>query len=209
MIRFQSKSAYFSSCKTKEAESTVAGIMTFWADQRFWSMCWNTLPLCWFWPLWHQEPYFCVPRYFFVSISYRSPRVPHVSFPPSTCLIYPRWFRVVMGLRLYPSHHRADFGLSPVRNVRRRAHQKPRSDFWHCGAHLTQLEIRLQSISCLSLLSDPFRRNLCVFNRKTQVYTDNQGTLRHFYQDGCFSLILPVRKMACFISNPLIEPRIY
>jgi len=27
-------------------------------------------------------------------------------------------------LRLYPSHHRADSGLSPVRNVRRRAHQK-------------------------------------------------------------------------------------
>lgn len=27
-------------------------------------------------------------------------------------------------LRLYPSHHRADSGLSPVRDVRRRAHQK-------------------------------------------------------------------------------------
>ena len=27
-------------------------------------------------------------------------------------------------LRLYPSHHRADSGLSPVRNVRRRAHPK-------------------------------------------------------------------------------------
>lgn len=27
-------------------------------------------------------------------------------------------------LRLYPSHHRADSGLAPVRNVRRRAHTK-------------------------------------------------------------------------------------
>ena len=100
---------------------------------------------------------------------HRSPRVPHVSFPPSTRHIYSTHFRVVIGLRLvqqscpcvkpqmcflyvgpevcprvsifpessflqipphgghpcfrlYPSHYRADSGLSPVRNVRRRAH---------------------------------------------------------------------------------------
>ena len=102
---------------------------------------------------------------------HRSPRVPHVSFPPSTRHIYSTHFRVVIGLRLvqqscpcvkpqmcflyvgpevcprvsifpessflqipphgghpcfrlYPSHYRADSGLSPVRNVRRRAHCK-------------------------------------------------------------------------------------
>ena len=112
--------------------------------------------------------------YSFQSVPHRSPRVPHVSFPPSACLIYARWFRVVIGLRLvwqshpqripymrflyvrpevyprvsrfpesgflqisphgehpclrlYPSHYRADSGLSPVRNVRRRAHNKAKA----------------------------------------------------------------------------------
>ena len=32
-------------------------------------------------------------------------------------------------LRLYPSHYRADSGLSPVRNVRRQAHEKKTSAF--------------------------------------------------------------------------------
>ncbi len=107
----------------------------------------------------------------FQGVSRRPPRVPHVSFPPSTCLIYSMRFRAVTGLRLglqsyprmqpnmsflyvrpevcprvstfpassflqipsrdghpclrlYPSHYRVDSGLAPVRNVRRRAHQK-------------------------------------------------------------------------------------
>jgi hypothetical protein len=29
-----------------------------------------------------------------------------------------------LGVRLYPSRYRADSGLSPVRNVRRRAHKR-------------------------------------------------------------------------------------
>ena len=113
--------------------------------------------------------------YSFQSVPHRSPRVPHVSFPPSACLIYARWLRVVIGLRLvwqshpqripymrflfvrpevcprvsmfpesgflqipprdghpclrlYPSHYRADSGLTPVRNVRRRAHEKAQAD---------------------------------------------------------------------------------
>ena len=43
--------------------------------------------------------------YSFRSVPHRSPRVPHVSFPPSTCLIYTRWFRVVIGLRLVEQSH--------------------------------------------------------------------------------------------------------
>ena len=34
-------------------------------------------------------------------------------------------------LRLYPSHYRADSGLAPVRNVRRRAHPKKSSNDFH------------------------------------------------------------------------------
>ena len=116
----------------------------------------------------------CDRAYSFQSVSLRPPRVPHVSFPPSTCLIYPMRFRVVIGLRLVkqsyprmrpymrflyvrpevcprvsifpessflqipphgghpcfrlcPSHYRADSGLSPVRDVRRRAHHHEKS----------------------------------------------------------------------------------
>ena len=36
----------------------------------------------------------------FQGVSRRPPRVPHVSFPPSTCLIYSMRFRAVTGLRL-------------------------------------------------------------------------------------------------------------
>ena len=35
----------------------------------------------------------------FPSVLCRPPRVPHVSFPPSTCRIYHRWFRVALGLQ--------------------------------------------------------------------------------------------------------------
>src|SRR5699024_2633021 len=34
------------------------------------------------------------------SVPYRSPWVPHVSFPPSICRIYCTWFRVAIGLYL-------------------------------------------------------------------------------------------------------------
>ena len=107
--------------------------------------------------------------YVFQRVPHRSPWVPHVSFTPSTCLIYPLRFRVAIGLylvmqtyprmrpymrflfvrpelcprvsrfpessflqilsrdrhpclRLCPSRYRVDFGLTPVRNVRRQAH---------------------------------------------------------------------------------------
>ena len=111
--------------------------------------------------------------YVFQRLPHRPPWVPHVSFTPSTCLIYPIRFRVAIGLylglqtcprmrpymrflfvrpelcprvsrfpessflqilprgrhpcfRLCPSHYRADSGLTPVRNVRRQAHQTKR-----------------------------------------------------------------------------------
>ncbi|MGF7100517.1 hypothetical protein M2141_002645, partial [Lachnospiraceae bacterium PH5-48] len=32
-------------------------------------------------------------------------------------------------LRLYPSHYRADCGLTPVRNVRRQAHSKKQLNY--------------------------------------------------------------------------------
>jgi len=38
--------------------------------------------------------------YTFRRIPRRPPRVPHVSFPPSTCRLYHKRFRVVIGLRL-------------------------------------------------------------------------------------------------------------
>ena len=109
--------------------------------------------------------------YVFQRLPHRPPWVPHVSFTPSTCLIYPMRFRVAIGLylglqtyprmrpymrflfvrpelcprvsrfpessflqilprgrhpclRLCPSHYRADSGLTPVRNVRRQAHNQ-------------------------------------------------------------------------------------
>ena len=109
--------------------------------------------------------------YVFQRLPHRPPWVPHVSFTPSTCLIYPMRFRVAIGLylvsqtyprmrpymrflfvrpelcprvsifpessflqilprdrhpclRLCPSRYRADSGLTPVRNVRRQAHDR-------------------------------------------------------------------------------------
>ena len=109
--------------------------------------------------------------YVFQRLPHRPPWVPHVSFTPSTCLIYPMRFRVAIGLylglqtyprmrpymrflfvrpelcprvsrfpessflqilprgrhpclRLCPSRYRADSGLTPVRNVRRQAHNR-------------------------------------------------------------------------------------
>ena len=109
--------------------------------------------------------------YVFRRLPHRPPWVPHVSFTPSTCLIYPMRFRVAIGLylalqtyprmrpymrflfvrpelcprvsrfpessflqilprdrhpclRLCPSRYRVDSGLTPVRNVRRQAHNR-------------------------------------------------------------------------------------
>lgn len=109
--------------------------------------------------------------YVFRRLPHRPPWVPHVSFTPSTCLIYPMRFRVAIGLylalqtyprmrpymrflfvrpelcprvsrfpessflqilprdrhpclRLCPSRYRVDSGLTPVRNVRRQAHNE-------------------------------------------------------------------------------------
>ena len=53
------------------------------------------------WPLltsaYSAQPFGC--GYPFPSVLCRPLRVPHVSFPPSTCRIYHHWFRVAMGLR--------------------------------------------------------------------------------------------------------------
>ena len=117
--------------------------------------------------------------YVFQRLPHRPPWVPHVSFTPSTCLIYPMRFRVAIGLylalqtyprmrpymrflfvrpelcprvsrfpessflqilprdrhpclRLCPSRYRADSGLTPVRNVRRQAHQQNGSASQRC-----------------------------------------------------------------------------
>ena len=115
--------------------------------------------------------------YVFQRLPHRPPWVPHVSFTPSTCLIYPMRFRVAIGfhlalqtyprmrpymrflfvrpelcprvsrlpessflqilprgrhpcLQLCPSHYRADSGLTPVRNVRRQAHNESPVHNW-------------------------------------------------------------------------------
>ena len=61
----------------------------------------------------------------YMRFLYVRPEVcPRVSmFPESGFLQIPPHDRHPC-LRLYPSHHRADSGLSPVRNVRRRAHKR-------------------------------------------------------------------------------------
>ena len=84
-------------------------------------------------------------------------------------------------LRLYPSHYRADSGLSPVRNVRRRAHKQNvsdascrqltrfsilRSKYCACGinavAHASLMRDLLRPIRSLSYTR---RKNPCGFSR--------------------------------------------
>ena len=87
-------------------------------------------------------------------------------------------------LRLYPSHYRADSGLSPVRNVRRQAHvRKPLS--------LTVLPVMLRGfLCCLAYKPSPLMR--IASGKRTLAIQAAPILCCHMLADGCCRLLYAV-----------------
>ena len=84
-------------------------------------------------------------------------------------------------LRLYPSHYRADSGLSPVRNVRRRAHHKIKT-FGH-----DQRAKSLYSCILFAILFWPFISNL-QFDFYTSILSTQPYYLSILSTQLCYSI---------------------